>query len=253
VIAGRLALLAVWVVFLAVAVLTRRPASLAIPDRAGYFRAWSGLHGGYDPVAGTASVRIWLTITYRLARPLARWGIRPSLVTLSGLLAAGTAALPAADGGRGPILAAFILVLSGLLDNLDGAVAVLTDRTSAFGSVLDSVTDRVADVVGLVALFLAGAPTWACLFAIGAAFALEYTRARAGVAGLHEVGVVTVGERPSRVIVGAVALLLAGAAVGHTRLFAGGGCVVVGVLCVIGFGQFTAAAARLMHGDPPPV
>jgi hypothetical protein len=196
--AGGLAVVAVGVVFLVVAVTTRRPTSVTIPDRAGYFRAWSGLHGGYDPGAGTASVRVWLTITYRLARPLARWGIRPSVVTLSGLLAAGTAALPAAAGGHWPLLAAIILVLSGLLDNLDGAVAVLTDRTSAFGSVLDSVTDRVADVLGMVALLLAGAPAWSCLFAVGATFALEYTRARAGVAGLHEVGVVTVGERPSR-------------------------------------------------------
>jgi CDP-diacylglycerol--glycerol-3-phosphate 3-phosphatidyltransferase len=247
--AGRLAVLVAWIAFIALAVATRRRSSIALPDRAAYFRAWSGLHGGYDPAAGTASVRIWLTVTYRLARPLAGFGVRPAVVTLSGLLAAGTAALPAAAGGHGPVLAAIVLVLSGLLDNLDGAVAVLTDRTSAFGSVLDSVTDRFADVLGIVALGLAGAPAWSCLLAIGTAVLLEYTRARAGVAGLHEVGVVTVGERPSRVIVGSVALLLAGLAGRHADLFAGGGCVAVGALCAIGFGQFVLAASRLMRPD----
>ena len=41
-------------------------------------------------------------------------------------------------------------------------------------------------------------------------FLQEYVRARAGAAGLSEVGVVTVWERPTRVIVTAVFLLCAG-------------------------------------------
>ena len=38
----------------------------------------------------------------------------------------------------------------------------------------------------------------------------EYTRARAAAAGMSEIGVVTVGERPTRVIVTAVFLACAG-------------------------------------------
>ena len=43
------------------------------------------------------------------------------------------------------MLAALLVGASGLLDNLDGAVAVLSGRTSRWGFVLDSGCDRLAD------------------------------------------------------------------------------------------------------------
>jgi CDP-diacylglycerol--glycerol-3-phosphate 3-phosphatidyltransferase len=103
-----------------------------------------------------------------------------------------------------------LVVASGLLDNLDGAVAVLSGRTSRWGFVLDSGCDRLADAAYCVALLLAGAPAWAAVTGAGLAWLQEYVRARAAVAGMPEVGVVTVSERPTRVIVTAMFLLGAG-------------------------------------------
>jgi CDP-diacylglycerol--glycerol-3-phosphate 3-phosphatidyltransferase len=104
-----------------------------------------------------------------------------------------------------------VILLSGVLDNLDGAVAVISERTTAWGHVLDSVVDRCCDALYLVALWAVGAPVAVCVgggFAMGLA---EYVRARAAGAGMAEVGVVTVFERPTRVLVAAAFVL--GAAV----------------------------------------
>jgi len=100
--------------------------------------------------------------------------------------------------------------LSGLLDSVDGAVAVLQQRTSAFGAVLDSVVDRVSDVLYLVAFWVAGAPLGVCVGAGVVVMVQEYARARATALGMDDIGVVTVGERPTRVIVVAMFLLAAG-------------------------------------------
>lgn len=150
----------------------------------------------------------WLRLSYALARPLARAGAAPDLVTLAGLVVAATpVALAAAGGRRWLLLGAAAVVLSGLLDNLDGAVAILRDRVSAWGYLLDSVADRIADLLYVLALWTAGAPVWPCVLGGALMFLHEYARARAVGAGVAEVGVVTVWERGTRVVVTAMFLL----------------------------------------------
>lgn len=175
-------------------------------DRDGYLARWAELHGGYDP-RSNGLVRTWLSWTYVIARPLSRTGAPPDVVTLLGLVASGGAAALAAGGSGWWLLAAAVVVVgSALADSLDGAVAVLTDRATRWGAVLDGVADRCSDLGYLVALWLAGADAWACV--VGGALMLlqEYARARAGAAGMAEVGVLTVWERPTRVIVTATFL-----------------------------------------------
>lgn len=170
-------------------------------DREGYLEGWSALHGGYDPRANLF-VRGWLTGVYAVARPLVTARVPPGIVTLGGLLvAAAAAALAASGGGWWLAAAALVVVLSGLLDSLDGAVALLSGRTTRWGHVLDSVADRASDVLFVASLWLAGAPGVLCAGGGTLMFLQEYARARAGAGGMTEVGVVTVWERPTRVIV----------------------------------------------------
>ena len=113
-------------------------------SREEYFRRWSLLHEGIDP-GGVRFVRGWLSIAYAVARPLAAARIPPTVVTLAGLLTA-VATVPIAGlGARWPLLGLVLVVASGLLDNLDGAVAVLTDRVTARGALADTICDRLAD------------------------------------------------------------------------------------------------------------
>ena len=136
--------------------------------------------------------------------------MNPSALTLLGLLVALAAPVLAAAGDRWTLLAVVAVAVSGLLDGLDGAVALIAGRASRWGGVLDACCDRVADSGYVLALWALGAPGWLCVGAAGVALLHEYVRARAGAAGMLEVGVVTVAERPTRVIIAAMFLLGAG-------------------------------------------
>jgi phosphatidylglycerophosphate synthase len=213
------------------------------PDRATYLARWSRLHGGYD-ARHSRVVRAWLGTTYVLARPLAAAGVGPDLVTLAAVAMAGLVALLAGAGAGWLWAAAVAAVLSGVLDGLDGAVAVLTDRATRWGYVLDSVADRVGDGLYLVGLWLAGAPAPVCV-AGGALTGLqEYARARAGAAGMSEVGVVTVSERPTRVIT--TAAFLAGEAT-FGAPWAGVGAWVWAVLGAVGCAQLAVVLRRRLR------
>lgn len=176
-----------------------------VPDRDAYFVLWSDLHLGYDPRRAFWP-RTWLRLTYYCARPLARRGFSPHLVTVAGGLVSGLVPVLAWRGGRWLWLGVAVVVISGLLDNVDGAVAALTDRATPLGYVLDSVIDRISDGCYLLALWLLGAPAWLCVLGGVITTLQEYVRARAGNAGMGELGVVTVAERPTRVIVTAFAM-----------------------------------------------
>jgi phosphatidylglycerophosphate synthase len=212
----------------------------ARPDREGYFDRWALTHGGYDPRSNVL-VRWWLGIAYAVAHPLASARVSPDLVTITGLLVSGVAAALASGEGWPLLGAAVLVVLAGLLDNVDGAVAVLRDRVTRWGAVLDPVTDRVGDLLMVLSLGLAGAPWWACAVGGALMFLLEYVRARAAVAGMTEVGVVTVWERPTRVIV--TAAFLAAAAVLGDPWPALGAWAWVG-LGVVGLAQLVVVVRR---------
>lgn len=222
-----------------------------IPSLDGYFDRWRELHGGYDPRTGNRWLRGWLTVVHRVAGPLAARGVHPDVVTVASLCVASVVVVLAGAGGRWLLLATWVLVLSGLLDNLDGAVAVLQRRTTRWGYVLDSVVDRASDALYLVAMVLIGAPVElaaACGFLF---FLLEYTRARAGNAGGDEVGVITMAERPTRVIVLAATLLSAGALPAAADTLATAGTAVLAVLTAVATTQLLLVVRRQLLALPP--
>jgi CDP-diacylglycerol--glycerol-3-phosphate 3-phosphatidyltransferase len=179
-----------------------------------HLREWAGLHRTQAP---TGFVGGWLRAAAAVARPLARAGVSPNAVTVAALVAA-VASVPLAlvPGWPGPASACVAVTVSGLLDALDGAVAVQAGRATRVGFLLDSALDRLADVAFVAALaIVAGGGEWVAVGAGAAAWWLEYVRARAGLAeaGQMPVGpalvggqVVTPGERPTRVVLTAVGL-----------------------------------------------
>lgn len=220
-------------------------------DRDSYFARWAELHGGYDP-SGSRYVRGWLGLVHALARPLARRGVQPDVVTVWSVWLALLVMVLARIGGRGWLLAGLVLVLSGLVDNLDGCVAVLQDRTSAWGYLLDSALDRVSDALFLVALVAAGCPGWLAVTTGFGCFLLEYVRARAGNAGGDPVVRITVAERSTRVLVLAPTLLLCGVLPARAGVVAAAGVGVLAVLTVVGLAQLAPAVRRQLAGLPTP-
>ncbi|MEH0937549.1 CDP-alcohol phosphatidyltransferase family protein [Micromonospora psammae] len=175
-----------------------------------YATAWARLHGGFDPRVAAPVVRAWLRFAYHLGYILGRLRIAPTAVTVAGVLLCFCVPLFAVRSPNGPIIGALFVLLASVADSVDGAVAVATGRTSRLGYVYDSVADRLGEIAWLVAFWLVGAPG-ALVVAGGALSWLhEYVRARAVAAGMREIGAVTVGERPTRVCVALVGLLLAG-------------------------------------------
>jgi phosphatidylglycerophosphate synthase len=228
------------------AVVTAERPPHPVPDQDGYLDRWQELHGGYDP-RRSRPVRSWLALAHRVARPLARRGVQPDVVTLSSVWFAVAALVLAARGGHWPVLAGALLAAGGLLDTLDGAVAVLERRTTAWGYVLDSLVDRVNDVLYLAAVVLLGAPLELAVGCGVALFLLEYVRARGGNAGGGDVGRITVGERPTRVSVLSASVLTAGVLVGSAPVVATAGLAVTTALTAAGLGQLVVTVRRQLR------
>ena len=232
-------------VHLVAAWLLAAPPSEAVPDRAEYLQRWRVAHGDYDPSAN-AWVRGWLIAVHRMAHPLARRGVAPDAITTFALWPVAGSLVCAAVGGRWALLGALLVTVSGVIDGLDGAVAVMTSRGSRWGYLLDSLVDRLADLGYVAALVVLGA--WPLLgVAVGGAVLLhEYARARGSHAGAGEVGAVTVGERPTRVIACGIGLAAAGAVPGKAPEAAGIALVVLAALTAVGFVQLLVALRRAL-------
>ena len=155
-----------------------------------------------------------------VAKAFARTGITPNVFTLIGLVVGVVAALLFAYGMQ--LWAGFVLILCGFFDIIDGAVARLTGRETAFGGVLDSVVDRYVDFLifaGIVYAFINGGLAeagllsgwaWGVLAIVGSLM-VSYTRARAEAVGSGklDVGIVERGER--------IIILAVGALMGYTQ------------------------------------
>jgi phosphatidylglycerophosphate synthase len=209
-----------------------------------YLAAWSRWHGGTP--TDRPLVRGWLTAAWTLARPLA--GLPPLAATVLGLLVAAAAVAPAAAGGPGLVAAGVLVGLSGLLDSLDGALAIGTGRASRRGFVLDSVVDRLTEAAYAAALWVAGAPGWLAV-AFGALCWLpDYLRARAGQAGVAETGALSVWERPTRVALTGMTLIGAGAVGGvdAAAVVVTAGAAVGTVLGTVGLVQLGLSLRRML-------
>jgi phosphatidylglycerophosphate synthase len=215
-------------------------------SREDYLAAWSRWHGG----TGTESplVRGWLSIAYALARPLA--GLPPVVVTALGLAVAALAVWPAAAGGLWLIVAGVLVGLSGLLDSLDGALAIGTGRASRRGFVLDSVVDRLTEAAYAAALWAAGAPGWLAVGFGALCWLPDYLRARAGQAGVAETGALSVWERPTRVAMTGMTLGGAGvvAAAGGAEIVVTAGTAVGALLGAVAVAQLGMSLRRMLEG-----
>lgn len=204
-----------------------------------HVRDWAALHATEPPAGVVAG---WLKASAAVARPLARAGVSPNMVTVAALVMA-VAAVPlaAVDGWIGPAAACLAVTLSGLLDSLDGAVAVQAGRATKAGFLLDSALDRIADAAFPAALAIAanggtegivagGDTAWIAVAATAACWWLEYVRARGSLAGVTGKPLITPGERPTRIILTAVGLglpVLATAALWAHVVIVGGSAVLL--------------------------
>lgn len=144
--------------------------------------------------------RVAIALKSGIARGVSVLGIPPNVLTVSSLVPMAVAAWVLSRGEL--TVAGLWIVGGGALDLIDGAVARQTNRTSAFGGVLDSVVDRASDTLvylGAVLYFhRLEEPLYVALSAaaLGGALAVSYARARAeNVIPECRVGFTERGER----------------------------------------------------------
>ena len=163
-------------------------------------------------MANLAKIR--KSIGSRIANPivgtLAKTGLKPDTLTLVGLaINIGAACLIALNHF---VLGGVLVLVSGLFDLLDGALARFTKQTTKFGAILDSTVDRISEAAIFCGLLLWYIPRGSeieilLIFAVLiGSFLTSYIRARAEGIGLEcQVGLFT---RAERVIVLVLGLLL---------------------------------------------
>ncbi len=140
---------------------------------------------------------------------LRRAGVTADALTVLGILIAGAAAVVI---GNGYLKLGFVLlVLTGIPDALDGAVAKASGTSSVRGAFFDSVSDRLTDALlfGGITWYLAsnepGRISVLPVAVMGAAMLISYQRAKAESLGFDAKGGIM--ERAERFIVLAAGLL----------------------------------------------
>jgi CDP-diacylglycerol--glycerol-3-phosphate 3-phosphatidyltransferase len=146
-------------------------------------------------------------LTRPVGRGLGRTGITPNTITTLGLVLTGIATVLVASGEL--VLGGWVLVVGGLMDTFDGAVARATNRSTPFGGFYDSVSDRISDglILGGLAWYLRDQPRLFALavVALVAAEVTSYVRAKAESIDLEcSVGMLERAERAILLMIGLV-------------------------------------------------
>jgi archaetidylinositol phosphate synthase len=145
-------------------------------------------------------------------KPFADAGVTPNMVTFLGLLVSLASAYCYFSWESAPYMlpvAGLLILLSGLLDAVDGVIARTVKKVTTFGGFFDSVSDRYADAFVLAGATLGGLCNPIAGFAalIGSLM-VSYTRSRAEASGVAMSGV-GLAERAERMVILASVTFLA--------------------------------------------
>jgi CDP-diacylglycerol--glycerol-3-phosphate 3-phosphatidyltransferase len=188
-----------------------------------------------------------------VVRGLARAGVTPDLVTITGTLAAVLGAVFLIGTGR-LFWGAVVVTLAVLLDMLDGALARARGGGSVWGAVLDSTGDRAADaaIFGALVWWYSGAGhdrllVLLALICLVLGVLTSYIKARAEGVGLScDVGIVERSERLILVLTGTGLTGLGVPYAVHVALWA----LLAGSAITVG--QRFVAVHRAARGRPVP-
>ena len=169
---------------------------------------------------------IYMPLTYKGAKIFIKCGLSPNKVSFITLILSFLVFYGVLIASRGHalnlfiqqpyygswfIIIAFLVLLTGILDGVDGAIARLMNLKSKSGAWLDSIIDRISDILFLVCLVptkffifseygLILDFTWIVWLNIFLITIYEYMRERHVALGLYEIKPY-IGERPMRILV----------------------------------------------------
>ena len=168
--------------------------------------------------------KLYMPITYKGAKIFIKMGLTPNKVSFMNLILTFLIFYGVIMAGKGHTLGLFtrqplygawffalalLVLFTGIIDGIDGAIARLLNIKSKSGAWLDNVIDRVSDTLMLVCLVPTSLSVlttngldfkwmiWTNIFLV---FIYEYMRARHEGLGLHETKPF-IGERITRILV----------------------------------------------------
>lgn len=181
-----------------------------------------------DPMGG-----LYMPITYKGAKIFIKWGLSPNKVSCINLILSFLIFYGVIMAGEGHTLdlrsqqpfygiwflaLGFLVLITGIIDGIDGAIARLLNKKSKSGAWFDNSIDRISDILMLVCLipgnFLIITQygldlTWMIWTNVFLIFIYEYMRAKHEGLGLHETKPYA-GERVTRVLILTSAFLIYG-------------------------------------------
>ncbi|MFH1629195.1 MAG: CDP-alcohol phosphatidyltransferase family protein [Pseudomonadota bacterium] len=165
----------------------------------------------------------YLKIITPTSKILSRLGVHPNMLSIAGLILSMVAGFAYSTGAF--FWGAWIVVLAGTCDAMDGEVARRGGKNNRFGAFFDSALDRYSDAFMLLGIgwYFAGGPIffgveggdavgvqswWAVVFVITAlagSLMVSYTRARAEALGFEcKIGLMQRAERITLLIIGSL-------------------------------------------------
>ncbi len=181
-----------------------------------------------DPMGG-----LYMPITYKGGKLFTKWGLSANKVSCINLILSFLIFYGVIMAGEGHTLdlrsqqpfygiwflgLGFLVLFTGIIDGIDGAIARLLDKKSKSGAWFDNSIDRISDILMLVCLipgnFLFIAQygldlTWIIWTNIFLILIYEYMRAKHEALGLHDTKPYA-GERVTRVLILTSAFLIYG-------------------------------------------
>ena len=181
-----------------------------------------------DPMGG-----LYMPLTYKGAKIFIKWGLSPNKVSCINLILSFLIFYGVIMAGKGHILdlrsqqpfygvwffaLGFLVLITGIIDGIDGAIARLLNKKSKSGAWFDNIIDRISDILVFVCLipgnFLIIPQygldlTWMIWTNVFLIFIYEYMRAKHEGLGLHETKPYA-GERATRVLILTSAFLIYG-------------------------------------------
>ena len=188
-----------------------------------------------------------------IALAMGRAGLTPNALTLIGFAITTVGAVLV--GLQLWVIGGIVVFLGGVFDMFDGTLARATGQASPLGAFMDSVFDKLGEIIvflgviaGLQAAGAADVPILVAAAAMGAAIMVSYARAKSDGLGYSSgMGLAAVGIMPReiRLVIISIGIVLTGTTLGTSAIEFALGVILVGsVITVIQRILFVRSQAR---------
>ena len=188
-----------------------------------------------------------------IALAMGRTGLTPNALTLIGFAITTVGAVLV--GLQLWVIGGIVVFLGGVFDMFDGTLARATGQASPLGAFMDSVFDKLGEIIvflgviaGLLAVGAADVPILVAAAAMGAAIMVSYARAKSDGLGYSSgMGLAAVGVMPRevRLVIISIGIVLTGTTLGTSAIEFALGVILVGsVITVIQRILFVRSQAR---------